>query len=389
MKSNKNIPLEVYQSRRYFDRICSFMFSEFIPESKWKILNELKLSVYPIIMFYMVYCIIYSLFVGEATSSPTKLSYLIVYFGGGYQALAKYILYRIHMEDLEEIRNFMTNLKGSLKDSDMISDIRREQLPKALQFSIRFVKSFLATSMIGGHFIFVSNSFSTNFECPLMFQLAHIPLSHDTWQYRVLSTGFHYICFIVLIIVLVGPDLILSIMVGYIDGELRTIKEVVGKLNDPEVARKQSNEILRSTYFLHIRINDIMTNLRNILWQMSIHILVSNFIFICMTFFITRFLSPSLVSVFSLMNVVFQLVIISINSQTLLNKTEEFADALWMTSWYEMCVKDQKIFLIILNMAQRRKGIEASGVSTISVNTLVQILKSSLTYAAFLYTLIT
>ncbi|GAB0100727.1 hypothetical protein DMENIID0001_168130 [Sergentomyia squamirostris] len=389
MESVQDIPYEVYQSRKYFDLCYISFFSKFIPESRWKILNDIRLSVIPIFMLYMAYCFIYECVVREVPLNPTKLSYMIVYFGAVYQGLARYLLYLVHYEDLESIQSFMTDLKESLQDGTIVSEVRKEKLPKALQFSIWFVKSFGTSSLIASTVVFLSNAFNSNFESPLIFQMTHIPMTHDTWYYKLFCMIFQFICLIVLLIVVVGSDLMLTVMVGYIDGELRTINGVLSKLNDSGMAKNQSNDILKQVYSLHMRINAIMNNLRNILWQMSIHILVSNFIFVCMTFFITRFLAPSFGSVFTLTNVIFQLVIISYNSQILLNRTEDVADGMWMTLWYEMCIKEQKIFLIILTMAQRRKGIEASGVSTISVNTLVQILKSSLTYAAFLYTLIT
>uniref|UniRef100_A0A3F2ZDB6 Odorant receptor n=1 Tax=Lutzomyia longipalpis TaxID=7200 RepID=A0A3F2ZDB6_LUTLO len=69
------------------------------------------------------------------------------------------------------------------------------------------------------------------------------------------------------------------------------------------------------------------------------------------------------------------------------NKTESLSDTLYMTNWYDLSAKDQKIFLIMLGMAQRGYGLKSAGMYDINLYTFVQIFKIAFSYSAVLYSL--
>uniref|UniRef100_A0A7G3ALH4 Odorant receptor n=1 Tax=Lutzomyia longipalpis TaxID=7200 RepID=A0A7G3ALH4_LUTLO len=54
-------------------------------------------------------------------------------------------------------------------------------------------------------------------------------------------------------------------------------------------------------------------------------------------------------------------------------KTERLSTALYLTMWYELSLKDQKIFLIILGMAQREYCLKAAGMYNINVYSFLQV----------------
>uniref|UniRef100_A0A7G3ALR9 Putative odorant receptor 83c n=1 Tax=Lutzomyia longipalpis TaxID=7200 RepID=A0A7G3ALR9_LUTLO len=54
-------------------------------------------------------------------------------------------------------------------------------------------------------------------------------------------------------------------------------------------------------------------------------------------------------------------------------KTDKLSDTLYLINWYELSLKDQKTFLIILGMAQREYGLKAAGMYEVNLNTFIQV----------------
>ncbi|GAB0097195.1 Odorant receptor [Sergentomyia squamirostris] len=68
-------------------------------------------------------------------------------------------------------------------------------------------------------------------------------------------------------------------------------------------------------------------------------------------------------------------------------KTEKLSESFYEVNWYELSLKDQKTYLIILGMAQRQYGLKAAGMYTIDIYAFYQILKIAFSYCAVLYAL--
>ncbi|GAB0095131.1 hypothetical protein DMENIID0001_104820 [Sergentomyia squamirostris] len=386
MSADQTIPFEVEQSQRFFDLCFYFIYSEYIGDFKWKFLNKVKLSVPLILITFMGYCMIHDLLRPDTLQDQIKISYFITFIGTVYQWEWRYYVFLTRHGEFVKIKNFTKNLSDSLQQFNMASNIRREELPKALVFSNWFVKGFCTSTAISLVIFVVQSLLQTDFTSPMVYRIPHI--SETSVIYRPLNIIVQLISLHLLVFIVIGSDLLLVLIIGHINGELRTIIGLISKLENRETARKEGSIILGQIYLLHMRIHHVIDDLTTIYWQLSFHIIFSNFLYICLTLFLARFYTITFLTIAIMINGSFQLTLLCSNSQILLNKTEEIREVLWMTSWYEMSLKDQKTFLIILQMAQKQKGIDACGIITISVNTLVQVLKSAFSYAAFLYTLI-
>uniref|UniRef100_A0A3F2ZDE1 Odorant receptor n=1 Tax=Lutzomyia longipalpis TaxID=7200 RepID=A0A3F2ZDE1_LUTLO len=68
-------------------------------------------------------------------------------------------------------------------------------------------------------------------------------------------------------------------------------------------------------------------------------------------------------------------------------KTEILSQTLYLTNWYDMSVKDQKTYLLILRMMQRTSGLKAAGMYDINMNTFVQLTKAIISYCGLILTL--
>uniref|UniRef100_A0A3F2ZD70 Uncharacterized protein n=1 Tax=Lutzomyia longipalpis TaxID=7200 RepID=A0A3F2ZD70_LUTLO len=56
-------------------------------------------------------------------------------------------------------------------------------------------------------------------------------------------------------------------------------------------------------------------------------------------------------------------------------KTDKLSDTFYLTNWYDLSLKDQKTFLIVLGMAQREYGLKAAGMYDVNLYTFVQSLR--------------
>uniref|UniRef100_A0A3F2ZEQ7 Uncharacterized protein n=1 Tax=Phlebotomus papatasi TaxID=29031 RepID=A0A3F2ZEQ7_PHLPP len=70
-------------------------------------------------------------------------------------------------------------------------------------------------------------------------------------------------------------------------------------------------------------------------------------------------------------------------------KADILSTTLYLINWYEFSLRDQKAFLFILRMAQKKYRLKAAGMYDISIFSFAQIVKIAITYCTILYTLST
>ncbi|XP_055681858.1 odorant receptor 22c-like [Lutzomyia longipalpis] len=81
-----------------------------------------------------------------------------------------------------------------------------------------------------------------------------------------------------------------------------------------------------------------------------------------------------------------QLALFCLFGQKIHEKSERIFIDLYLTKWYEMDVKDQKILLLIMKMSQKTLGLKAGGMYAIDSSMFVQVTKMCFSYATILYT---
>ncbi|XP_059613787.1 uncharacterized protein LOC132259954 [Phlebotomus argentipes] len=304
-------------------------------------------------------------------AKQVEMTYLVMFLGAVYQSFWKYSTILSSNDELNKIKQFMREMQTSMKENDMISNIRKRHLPKTLKTTMKFVRIHVTTPVLGSIFTCFTNYYIT--KTILMYSTPF--LNH--W----LDISIQFITLTSLNIVVVASDCVLIIIVGFLVGELKTISDLASKITEEEM-------ILKDIYKMHIRIHEILDVFRKVFCQLSLQMICSNFMMLCSYFYMMRYLSISIATVVGMLAITFQLIIVCFIGQVLLSSTEEVADALLQTPWDELSLQEQKTFLLILQMAQRPKGIDAGGVTVISANTLVQVTKTSMSFVAFIYTVI-
>ncbi|XP_059612728.1 odorant receptor 49a-like [Phlebotomus argentipes] len=364
----------VSESLQYFDYCLSCMFCEFLPKINkkylWRLTDLFRLCIYPLLLANCGWCVIQELVNVEMAANQTKLTYLMMFLGAVYQSLWKYFVILSYKKELAKIKGFMKKLEKSIKEKDMMSGVRKFHLPETLSITMTFVRIYFGITVIASICTCLTNYYMTN-----TFLMYSTP-----FLYHWLDIFIQSATFATFIIVVLGSDCVLVIIVSFLVGELKITKDMASRISEVT--------ILKSMYEMHLTIHEILDVLRRIFWQLSLHMICSNFVMLCSNFYSMRYLSISIATVIGLLSITFQLIIVCSIGQILLDKTQEVADALQQTPWYELSVQEQKTFLVILQMAQIPKGIDAGGVTVISANTLVQVLKTSMSFVAFIYTVI-
>uniref|UniRef100_A0A3F2ZEJ4 Odorant receptor n=1 Tax=Phlebotomus papatasi TaxID=29031 RepID=A0A3F2ZEJ4_PHLPP len=386
MTDIKELGSNLQRGRKYLDLCFNWMYLEFLRKSASPIKNTVILSIFPTIMLVCWFLMAIEVAQFKIGGNLTIFAHLMVYFGAFYQSLWKYFSFIWHDEKIKRFKNFIEDVQTSIHSRCLLSNIRYREYEKVLKYYVSFVSVCIKAMVISVLLLYVFNAYVTDFTSGLMFT---IPLLSETSLfYRPINLIFQFICFAIGASIFVEGDLILVLIVGYLDAELKSIIAYILVMRDESIARENGREILKNVYSNHLRIQLILNDLRSIYWYLSIQLILTSFIYICFTFFLAKVVTISMGTFIILFNCTSLLFIFSYMSQILLNRTEEVAYALWQTSWYSLSVEDQLSFLKILHIAQKSKGLSAAGVTTISINTVVQVLKAAITYGTILFTFI-
>uniref|UniRef100_A0A3F2ZEB3 Odorant receptor n=1 Tax=Phlebotomus papatasi TaxID=29031 RepID=A0A3F2ZEB3_PHLPP len=386
MSVSEKLSINLHQAKKYLDRCFDWIYLEFLRKSKNKIENFLILSIYPLIILFCGFFMIIEISQFRIGGNFTFFSYLIVYFGGAYQCLWKYFIFLWYDEKWKRIRDFIEDIKTSIQTNSLLSDIRIREYQETLKFYVLFVRGCSILLVFSVSELYIYNAYVTNFTSGLMYT---IPLLPETSAfYRPVNLIFQLICLVLMTVVFIGSDFILAIVVGCLDGELRSIIAYILTIENEATARNEGKEILKTVYKNHLRVLSVLNDLRSIFWHLSLQMLLTTFLYICFTFFLARVVSISITTFILCFNSASLLLIYSHLGQILLNRTELLAYALWQTSWYNLAIDDQKAFLMVLRIAQKPIGLNAGGFFIISNNTFVKIMKAAITFGALLYAFI-
>ncbi|XP_055686636.1 odorant receptor 4-like [Lutzomyia longipalpis] len=189
---------------------------------------------------------------------------------------------------------------------------------------------------------------------------------------------------------IMGADAVIMTTICYYRGENQAILELIEELNEPEVAQKNSKDILRTICQIHQIVTANSKTLLHCYWHVYFHKLITIILYLCTILYIfqsfnAKFVLAALVCVAIVLSQIF---ILCFFGQLLQNSSEAIAEALYMTKWYEMPIESQKNLLLLLTRFQRPAKIEAFGFGVISIYTFAQIIKAAASYASIAYTVL-
>uniref|UniRef100_A0A240SYM0 Odorant receptor n=1 Tax=Phlebotomus papatasi TaxID=29031 RepID=A0A240SYM0_PHLPP len=115
--------------------------------------------------------------------------------------------------------------------------------------------------------------------------------------------------------------------------------------------------------------------------------LVTSALMSFLVFFFTRLSPENPVGYFLGFCIVLQLFLPCLFGEFIKIRMERLSTTLYLTNWYDLKLKDQKSFLIVLGMIQREYGLKAAGLYNINIYTFIQIMKMAFSWCAFMFTL--
>uniref|UniRef100_A0A3F2ZEE5 Uncharacterized protein n=1 Tax=Phlebotomus papatasi TaxID=29031 RepID=A0A3F2ZEE5_PHLPP len=118
------------------------------------------------------------------------------------------------------------------------------------------------------------------------------------------------------------------------------------------------------------------------LLQFTCSLLMALFLFLYI-----RMNTQSFVGYIMIMCALIQLLYPCLAGEMINIKTKKLSEIFYQTNWYDLSLKDQKTFLIILGIIQKEYGFKAAEIFDINLYAFFQIVKCALSYCTILYTL--
>ncbi|GAB0099591.1 Odorant receptor [Sergentomyia squamirostris] len=174
--------------------------------------------------------------------------------------------------------------------------------------------------------------------------------------------------------VLIGLQLIATLNV--LNDYIRLINEKI----------KPIPNYLKTILEHHCNVVKRMNLLNEAVYEMSFVQIVISTLVLLFIFVLLRKDSSDIFAIISCLGVMSQIFALCAFGEIIKINTEKLSEAFYEVNWYEMSVKDQKTFLIILGMAQRKYGLKAAGMYVVDIYAFIQIVKLAFTYCAILYT---
>ncbi|GAB0090704.1 hypothetical protein DMENIID0001_054560 [Sergentomyia squamirostris] len=360
---------------------------QFIPSVRFRIIDEGKLLVFPIIYFFSAFCNIWH-FVYEVKSLENILELAVI---TNIMIAAIEIIFTTTIVNLGfkrhhlRVQRYFENIVES--SDEFMSKARDIHLCTILEIAAyKAVRFFSTCFVITGQLFPVTSLVQTNFVSPTYYRIPGIPPSSVfLYPVNIIVQFFFYWCIIIAYIAI--PCLFL-IYLFYFRGEIYSIAAVSELLTHKENLSLKCPRILRSIYEAHRELMQEFRYFSQVMWHFCCHRFFTVILLTCSSSFSCLQANSIVIGMILLTLAISLFVILCVPGQLIDNCSEDLQGTLYECLWYEMSLKDQRNFLLILNGAQRSMKVETIGIEKISFSTLVQGITTAISYIAFVYTVL-
>uniref|UniRef100_A0A240SXP5 Odorant receptor n=1 Tax=Lutzomyia longipalpis TaxID=7200 RepID=A0A240SXP5_LUTLO len=283
----------------------------------------------------------------------------------------------------EEFQQFLLNFENlyeEQEEDEELEQILKNHLVVSLKFFEFFNKWGIIFFCTGA--VLCSIYFRFNEDYGLMYELPFIASDNVMWKnFLFILQGFFYVFLAITTILL---DLGIFFLGLQVIAELNILSDYMKLLNEKIKAQPK---FLRNIIRRHCSAIENLNILSGIISETAILQLFLAFVALCigMMFLITY--STDIGNYIIIICGGSLGLPICVLGEIIKNKTDDLSDILYLTNWYEFSLKDQKMFLIVLGMAQREYGLKAAGMYDVNFYTFIQISKVAFSYCAVLYSL--
>ncbi|GAB0090716.1 hypothetical protein DMENIID0001_054680 [Sergentomyia squamirostris] len=357
-----------------------------IPSVRCKVTNKAKLMLVPLLLTFTTCCHIrHFLCDGTSLDDILDISITINCIVASVQILFSIAVLNIGLKNNHrEVQKYFENIVES--SEEFMSEAREEHLSKSLQLAYKVVRFFFLYFVAVCQFFPAMALYQTNFVSPLYYRLPGIPSSSPFfYPVNIIGQYFNFFCLVTWYIII---DCLFFIYLFYIRGEMRSITAIAELLSQKETLTSNCNQILRSVCRAHYELFQGFRSLSQIVWHYYCYKLLGLILITCSSSVVYS-RTNSIVSgpVLHILAIAL-LTLVCVPGQLVDDSLENLRETLYQSLWYEMKSKDQRNFLLIFNASQKNINAETFGVGKISFSTLVQVVKTTISYAAFVYTVL-
>ncbi|GAB0097197.1 hypothetical protein DMENIID0001_128130 [Sergentomyia squamirostris] len=137
----------------------------------------------------------------------------------------------------------------------------------------------------------------------------------------------------------------------------------------------------------HCKVIDKINLLNEAIYQISFIQMIVSTLGLLLTFVFIRQEAMQISGYITCLSAMLQVFPLCVFGEMIKIKTKKLSESFYEVNWYELSLKDQKIYLIILGMAQRQYSLKAAGMYTVDIYAFYKILKIAFSYCAILYAL--
>uniref|UniRef100_A0A240SXY8 Odorant receptor n=1 Tax=Lutzomyia longipalpis TaxID=7200 RepID=A0A240SXY8_LUTLO len=358
--------------------------TEFVPPTRYSVINKGKKFLLPFLHGLMVvFSVWHLLFQMKSLENILELTFSINFTIAGIQTIVTIFTFNeFSSKKLMKTLKYFDNIIVSKED--FIAKTRRIYLRKNLKLAWIFVRLIIYGLGFGCLIFPTVGLFQTNFTLPMYYSIPGIPAS--SIFYKPVNCFGQYFLFHILCLSIVSVDAFILIFIFYFRGEFYSIISVATHLSDETTIQANAVKILRTIYKAHRNILQEFFAIYDVLWHFYCQKFFGICLYLCSSLFIFSKLTNSIiVGIFLIAVVLVQLVVLSLPGQLIENCSNEFQQTLYMSLWYKMPIRDQKNFLFLMVGAQRQIQARTLGIGKVSVYTLVQVIKTAISYAAFMF----
>uniref|UniRef100_A0A1B0GLL6 Odorant receptor n=1 Tax=Lutzomyia longipalpis TaxID=7200 RepID=A0A1B0GLL6_LUTLO len=355
----------------------------FLPNFKWKPLNNFKLLIFPALKLFAMYCSFFHLF--ELLNEEFDIMDMIItliYIIGYFEWIMIYIT--IFISNKSGISQFFEHFDSAIEESPD-EDVYTMYFATNTKLAYQITRTFSIGIFASGVIITSAIIYFSKNHVPMYYIIPGIP--SDSILFYPCNLPIQYITYFSLIGMVFGSDVILIIMFIFCDAELKAAIHLISLTNNPQNSPKNTIT-LKTINESHLKIIKIAEKLSKFCWQIYFHKFFTIIVYFCLVLIMIQSDDvPLLIPLLGTLMTISEVFILCYFGQTLQDRSQNLPRALYTTNWYDWTLGDQKTLLFLIMIFQRPIKLETFGFGIVSIYTFVQICKASASYATILYAL--
>uniref|UniRef100_A0A240SY02 Odorant receptor n=1 Tax=Lutzomyia longipalpis TaxID=7200 RepID=A0A240SY02_LUTLO len=382
------LELEVFHDKyKIFLKIFQYATSlNFLPVSRLRFFNTWKIAIIPFSLILSISLSIYKVSTIQDNFDVVDLLYSIVVTCCMGQALSKFLIFAFFMgKKFSTVLVYLEDLVFA--QSTVMSHLRQRVLSKSIKTGYKIVMIYFALCVVS----FLAYLFYVLHEkkfTSIMFytfpsvnkgSILHIPLNL-IYQFLIFSYGIWY---------MVLTDMLFVFISMYFRGELASLSELIGGLDDERIdSEKEHRRILHTFYEFHTKTKEMQRTFIDVCWYSYLVQFFTSTVYLCLMLYMMSFSAASFTLYFIPLAAMNQMFMVCLIGEILHTSGEDVINAFSATKWYLMTTRNQRIFLILLTFVQPPTIIKTFGFKEVTLHTFLQLVKAMGSYCAFLYTIL-